>query len=115
MAVVDKRFVEALSKKLDPDAIQSNLVRAGLFLAGWEMLKSEIENKVRDFFSYGFDSNGPLYSPRYKTDVLSRHESQFQASLPGSSNRMRYRKREPHAFGRCATIETKSPMNCGRS
>lgn len=81
MPMSDDQFVQALSKKFDPVVIRSNLVRADLFLAGWETLKSEIENQVRNFFSHGFNSHGPRYSPRYKTDVLSRHESRFQASL----------------------------------
>jgi hypothetical protein len=81
MSMTDDQFVQALSKKFHPDAIRANLVRAGLFLTGWEMLKSEIEKKVQGFFWEGFDSRGQRYSKSYQTDVLSRHESRFQASL----------------------------------
>lgn len=73
--------IEAILKKLAPETIRSNLVRAGLFLAGWEILKSEIQNKVKDFFLEGFDQSGFLYSNQYKTRVLDRHKSRFEASM----------------------------------
>jgi len=73
--------VEAILKKLAPETIRSNLVRAGLFLAGWEILKSEVQEKVRDFFLEGFDGSDFVYSARYKARVLDRHQSRFEASL----------------------------------
>ena len=68
-------------RKLQPDVIRSNLVRAGLFLAAWELLKSEVQVKVKEFFWQGFDQTGPKYSPSYQTEVVARHKSLFEASL----------------------------------
>jgi hypothetical protein len=65
----DQAF-DALLKKLAPDVIRSNLVRAGLFLAGWEFLKSEIEKKVREFYMVDLDP-GPISAQRYATKVLA--------------------------------------------
>lgn len=67
--------------KLQPERLRVNLVRAGLFLAGWEMLKGEVQMQVRGFFLVGFDENGFTYSNDYTTRVLSRHKSAFEASL----------------------------------
>jgi hypothetical protein len=67
--------------KLEPQALRSNLVRAGLFLAGWELLKKEVEEKVRDFYLVGFDEKGLMYSSDYERKVLALHKSRFEASL----------------------------------
>ena len=73
--------LEEQLRKLQPDVIRSNLVKAGLFLAAWELLKAEIQTKVREFFWQGFDQTGPKYSPSYQTEVVARHKSLFEASL----------------------------------
>lgn len=72
---------EALLEKLAPERIQSNLIRAGLFLAGWEMLKFEVQEQVRGFFCIEFDENGNADSGEYERRVLYRHKSRFEASL----------------------------------
>ncbi len=67
--------------KLEPDAIRSSLVRAGLFLAGWELLVGEIVDKVKDFYLMGFDATGELYEG-YEEKVLKLHrKSTLRASL----------------------------------
>jgi hypothetical protein len=68
-------------RKLQPAVIRSNLVRAGLFLAAWELLKSEVQAKVKDFFLEGFDQKGWIYSASYDTEVVARHKSRFEGSL----------------------------------
>jgi len=84
MAATDEQALEALAKKLHPDTIRSNLVRAGLYLAGWEMLKSEMQNKVREF--YTVDVGGPYSARRYAEKVLALDSGKekgkiFRASL----------------------------------
>lgn len=73
--------LEDMLKKLEPENIRANLVRAGLYLAGWEMLKAEIQDQVKSFFLIGFDEKGYTYSDDYKQRVLPRHKSRFEASL----------------------------------
>jgi len=41
---------EAIARKLHPDTIRANLIRAGMFLAGWELLRSQIERQIRLFY-----------------------------------------------------------------
>jgi hypothetical protein len=75
---------EAFRHKLQPKAIRSNLVRAGLFLAAWELLKGEIIGQVRGFFlmTLGDEKPDPRLLTEYKKTVLSRHDrSVFLASL----------------------------------
>lgn len=97
MPTKHEELVAKLSEKLHPDAIRSNLVRAGLFLAGWEMLKSEITKQVRLFYgatvkgswgNYSFvpDDEDPISRQRYAEEVLALDTGKkkgkiFRASL----------------------------------
>jgi len=74
--------LDELRRKLHPGRIRANLIRAGLFLAGWEMLADEVQDKVRDFFSAGVNEDRVLiYSKDYEAKVLALHKSRFEASL----------------------------------
>jgi hypothetical protein len=68
-----KPSFEEMRRKLLPETIRANLVRSSLFLAGWELLKIQVVDNVRDFFLGAGDD--------YKTDVLARHKKKFEASL----------------------------------
>jgi hypothetical protein len=81
MTKSERPSIDEIARKLQPEAIRSNLIRAGLFLAGWEMMKSEILDQVQSFFLMGFNETGLLYSDAYTTRVLARHKSRFEASL----------------------------------
>ena len=74
--------IEDIVKKIHPETIRSNLIRAGLVLAAWELIENEVEKKVRDFYIAGFDEKKQwIYSPDYETKVLDRHKYAFEASL----------------------------------
>lgn len=70
MPIASDHSLDVQLRKLDPDVIRSNLVRAGLFLAGWELLKSEIQKKVREFYMVDLD-DGPISAQRYASQVLA--------------------------------------------
>jgi hypothetical protein len=72
---------EALLQKLAPETIRGGLVRAGIFLAGWELLKAQIQDSVRGFYLVGCDADGLRYSEDYTSRVLAKHPSVFEASL----------------------------------
>lgn len=72
---------EALLQKLAPEAIRRGLVRAGIFLTGWELLKAQIQSQVKAFYLIGFDANGLRHSDEYASRVLAKHPSVFEASL----------------------------------
>jgi len=73
---------QALLEKLAPEAIRRGLVRAGIFLAGWELLKAQIQDQVKSFYSIGFDADGLTYSKDYRAHVLARHSSVFASQPP---------------------------------
>jgi hypothetical protein len=75
------KALERLMERLEPTVLRSNLIRAGLLLSGWELLKGEVQDKVRDFYLSGFDETGLIYSKEYETRVLAKHKSAFEASL----------------------------------
>ena len=72
---------DALHHKLAPPTVRAALLRAGMFLTGWELLKGEIQHGVRQFFVVGSDQSDPRIDPRYERDVLARHQHPFEASL----------------------------------
>jgi hypothetical protein len=73
--------VAALLDKIEPGEVRRSLVRAGLFIAGYELLKGEIVDRVRQFFVQGFDEEGPTRDPSYETKVRALHKKEFEACL----------------------------------
>jgi hypothetical protein len=67
----------SLQTKLHPEMIRTNLIRSGLFLAAWELLKGQVQGHVRSFFVSVL--NG--VTTDYEKHVLARHKSVFEASL----------------------------------
>src|SRR5258708_18091002 len=55
--------------------------RAAALLLGWELIRSEIVDKVRDFFTFGFDASGLVVDPSYQKRVLSRGPRVFDSSV----------------------------------
>ncbi len=83
--MTDDAYLKEVQRKLTPEVIRANLVRAGLFLAGWELLKSNIVKKVREFYFLGFPES-PLEAQRYAETVLALDKGKekgkvFRASL----------------------------------
>ena len=66
---------------LDPDVVRPSLFSATMFIAAFEVLKSSIVDRVRNFYQHGFDESGPIIGPEYKSDVASRSNSILYASL----------------------------------
>jgi hypothetical protein len=66
---------------LNPALLRSKLISVSIFLAAFEILKESIIGRIKDFFSVGFDINGDIIDPKYRTDVLSRNKSPLYASL----------------------------------
>jgi hypothetical protein len=66
---------------LDPSVLRSNLIVASIYITAFEVLKNTIVGRIRRFFTRGFDQNGPVLSPQYQSDVLSKNPSPVYASL----------------------------------
>ena len=77
---MDELSIRRITEKLEPQAIRSTMIRAGLYLAAFELLSAEVVDKVKAFFVMGFDQHGYTYSPDYATKVLSLDRNIYNAS-----------------------------------
>lgn len=66
---------------LNPNILRPNMIAASLYIAAFELLKNGIVDRLKDFFTNGFDQNGWRVDPKYQTKVLSRKSSPVHASL----------------------------------
>lgn len=66
---------------LNPEVMRPRLVAASLYIAAFESLKDAIVDRIRSFYSYGFDESGEKVKPQYRTEVLARNRSPVHASL----------------------------------
>ena len=72
-------FLEKLISRLQPNAIQRCLMRAGLFLTGYELLKSEIQGKVKALFVFPSSGSEAEDIRDYEAKVLILDKSEFRA------------------------------------
>jgi hypothetical protein len=66
---------------LDPDVVRPSLFMATMFITTFEILKDSIVDRIRDFYTHGWDQTGPTIGPEYQAEVLSRNKSVVYASL----------------------------------
>lgn len=66
---------------LSPELLRAKLISTSLFLTVFQMLKECVIERIKDFYTYGFDETGWLVDPQYEVDVLSRDKSRVYASL----------------------------------
>lgn len=66
---------------LNPAALRPNLIAASIYIAAFELLKNAIVDRIRDFYTTGFDQNGPRIAPEYQSEVLAKNRSPVYASL----------------------------------
>jgi hypothetical protein len=74
---------ESWEKFLKPETLRSNLILASLFITSYETLKDSIIEQLKDFYTHGWDENGPVVSGSYETKVLSLDpkKNPFRASI----------------------------------
>lgn len=66
---------------LNPELLRGKLISASIYLAAYELLVDSIVERIKSFFTNGFNANGPQVSLKYKVEVLSRNTSLVYASL----------------------------------
>ncbi|MDP3650677.1 MAG: hypothetical protein Q8R67_03235 [Rhodoferax sp.] len=66
---------------LDPEVVRPSLFLATMFITTFEILKDSIVDRTRDFYSHGWDENGPVIGPDYQREVAARSKSILYASL----------------------------------
>lgn len=77
MADVD----DSWRKFLNPETLRGNLIIIGLFTSAFEIFREAVVSKPKEFFSNGFDENGPILDEQYKTEVRSKSNRELTASL----------------------------------
>lgn len=76
-----KQAFDGWTKFLKPEVLKGNLITASIFLAAYETLCASVIGRLRDFYSFGFNADGPIIDEKYETQVLSLDKSDFRASL----------------------------------
>ncbi len=83
---MDDKIKQSWEHFLNPELLRAKLVVGSLYISAFEMLKSSIIERIRDFFSIGFNKNGPIIGEKYKKDVLSLNRNPLYASLSWLKN-----------------------------
>jgi hypothetical protein len=78
---MDEHVRQSWERFLNPETLRSNLIVASIFLAAHETLRQSIIERIRDFYTTGFDSSGFTVDPKYHAEVLSKNRSPVYASL----------------------------------
>ena len=68
-------------KFLDPEVVRPSLFMATMFISTFEILKNSIIDRIRDFYTTGWDETGATVGPQYQSEVMSRSKSPIYASL----------------------------------
>lgn len=78
-------YERRLRAKLEPASIRANLEFAGLYLMTHQMIKQQVQDKVREFYCFGLDDDDAMTARdrnEYSRQVLSLvPKNKFKASL----------------------------------
>lgn len=66
---------------LDPEVVRPSLFLSTMFITTFEILKDSVVDRIRDFYTNGWDANGPIVGPEYQCQVLARNKSALYASF----------------------------------
>jgi hypothetical protein len=66
---------------LNPATLRPNLIAASVYISAFELLKTVIVDRIKSFYTHGFDRNGGRSDPEYESEVLSKNRSHVYASL----------------------------------
>lgn len=66
---------------LDPEVVRPSLFLATMFITTFEILKNLVVDRIRDFYTNGWDETGPIVGPEYQKEVISLNKSLLYASL----------------------------------
>jgi len=72
---------DSWERLLNPDELRPTLIAASVYIATFESLKATIVDRIKDFYTNGFDENGWRVELEYTTKVLSRNSSHAHESL----------------------------------
>lgn len=79
--MMDAEVQQQWEGMLDPDILRPRLISGSIYIAGFELLKNSIIDRIRSFLCPEFDVNGDISDAEYQSDVLRRNPSTLYASL----------------------------------
>jgi hypothetical protein len=82
---VDEIYKKRLERKLKPDVVLTNLIRASVLITSFELLKGEVVTKLREFHAVKYGPNGWESSPRWRTEVLALDDRKPKTPFRASS------------------------------
>lgn len=71
---------------LKPENLKSNMIILSLFITSFEILKDSIIERIRSFYTDGFNEKGWIIDNKYYTKVMSLNKSPVYASLEWLKN-----------------------------
>ena len=78
---IDPKVRKSWEGFLNPDITRPRILKAAVYIAGFEALKDSIVSGIRDFFWEGFDESGDIVDPKYQSNILTRNRSPVYARL----------------------------------
>ena len=66
---------------LSPEILKDKIISASMTLIAYELLKDSIIGRIKDFYSNGFNQNGPIVDEEYQEQVVGLNKSILYASL----------------------------------
>ncbi len=57
---------------LDPEVFRPNLIFASIYITAFEILQNSIVERIKDFYTIGFNENGWIILHEYQEDALSK-------------------------------------------
>ncbi len=60
-----------MEKFLNPDLLKQHLLAGGIYLAAYEIFKSSLVGRPRDFYRSGWENGKESFSPGYQTNVIA--------------------------------------------
>lgn len=78
---MNEKVRKSWEQLLHPKTLRTNIMVASIYITAFEMLKNSIVDRIKEFFTNGFDEKGYLISSEYETKVLSLNKSPLYASL----------------------------------
>lgn len=76
-----KTTADRWERFLDPDVVRPSLFLSTMFVTTFEILKDSVVERIRDFYTNGWNESGPIVGPEYQSQVLARNKSTLYASL----------------------------------
>jgi hypothetical protein len=83
---MDENVKTSWENFLNPDLLKDRLLTAAMFISAFEILKDSIIERIKDFYTQGFDENVMITSPDYPKKVLILNKSPLYASLAWLEN-----------------------------